>query len=289
MTAYGRKTHSTDIGRFTVEIQTVNRKFLEININLPMELRRFDIDVRRWISNSLWCGQVNVMIQARFYNNLPLVITPNIALAKQLKKAWDDIADSLDIDKSFSLEMLKGESALMQVDSDLQNENDYKDLLKLTVQDALAQLVEMKEKEGYSLRLDFEKRLTHLQLSMEQIANISAHHPVKYKEKLSKRLEEVLPGCVENEDRLLRELVVFAERTDVAEEITRFNSHLAQFETLLNGKDGGVGKTMDFLTQEMNREINTLSVKATDLEISRLVVDTKSCLSKIREQIQNVE
>ena len=291
MTAFGRACITVPIGRFTVEIQSVNRKHLEINTLLPKELVRFDSEIKQWISTQVFRGQIIVKVTVCFEKDSPTSVSPNLPLARQIKSAWNAIAEDLglDPDKSFSLSLLSAESGVLLFDQDLKDEAVYRQGLKEGVEEALKYLVAMKLREGNTLKGDIAARLVRLEKSINLIAEKAPEAPKKYRQKLIERLEEVLKGCVENEDRILREVCVFAEKVDISEEITRFNSHLKQFESLLEGQFGGVGKTMEFLIQELNREANTIGSKSSDVEIVHQVVDIKAELERIREQIQNIE
>lgn len=291
MTAYGRTSLSTSVGSFTVEIQSVNRKHLEINVFLPRELSRFESDIRKMINKVVTRGQVSVKVFANFERSTPVVVTPNLPLAKQLKSAWETIAKELKLDASqaFSLNMLLGESGVICYGEDLQHEETYRTEICQAVDGALKDFMRMRVHEGESLQRDIEARLINLRRCLNEIAKLSPNATEKYRQKLMERLQEILPGAIENEERILREVCLYAEKIDITEEITRFFSHLHQCETLLKGDSNSVGKTFEFLLQELGREINTIGSKSSDVDVSRLVIEVKSELEKIREQIQNIE
>lgn len=289
MTAFGRSSISSNLGRFVVEIQSVNKKHLEVNVIMPKELTRFDPDIKNWIAAQVSRGTIIVRLVASFERETPLVVKPNISLARQIKNAWDKIAEELFLDRGFELSMLANEQGILLFDEDIRDEQKYRDILKQAVEEALENLVEMKVREGAILQSDIGGRVQNL---LEAIGRITLKTPgatERYRQKLKERLEEVLPGHVENEERILREITLFAEKIDISEEITRFKSHLKQFEDLLNVEKDGVGKTLEFLVQELNREVNTIGSKASDVEVTKNVIEIKSELEKIREQIQNIE
>lgn len=289
MTAYGRACVASSFGRIIVEIQSVNRKHLEINSFLPKELVRFDAEIKQWVGARIHRGQVTFKVTACFDTESPTVVAPNLPLARQLKKAWDQIATELGIEKEFSLELLAKENDLLLYEEDLKDEEGCRKALHEATSHALSQMMEMKRKEGEALRNDISSRLERLETLIKKAEDKAPDAPKKFRQKLTERLEEVLQKGIENEERILREVCVYAEKVDIAEEITRFKSHLKQFETLLNKESLSIGKTMDFLVQELNREINTVGSKASDIELSHLVVDIKGELERIREQIQNIE
>lgn len=289
MTAYGRSSAASKVGRFTVEIQSVNRKHLEVNTFLPKELLRFDTDIKKWIAQEVFRGQVNVRVTAHFEGAGPLMVTPNLPLARQLKACWDAIAKDLQIETDFKIELLRHQQDLFFYDDNLKDEEAYKEVLHDTLQVALKQLLEMKSREGSALHDDIAQRVVKLHHEIEAIALKAPEATKKYRQKLIERLEEVMGKNIEHEERILREVSIYAERVDIAEEITRFKSHLNQFDLLLKSDTESLGKTMEFVIQELNREINTISSKSSDLEVSQRVVEMKGELERIREQIQNVE
>lgn len=290
MTAYGRAQIATALGRFVAEIQSVNRKHLEITINLPKELLRFETDIRKYISQKVVRGSISVKLDAYFDAVTPLVVIPNLPLARQIKGAWDAIAKELGVaEQPFSLALLANEPALFQYSEELKDEERYRsDILKV-IDAALQPFIAMRQHEGEVLQKDITMRLSNMRQWLSQIIVLVPGATERYRQKLMDRLEEVLPGSVDNEERILREIALYAERIDITEEITRFNSHLDQSEQLLRSQQQGIGKTFEFLLQELNREANTIASKSSDATVSRLVVDVKSTLEKIREQIQNVE
>lgn len=291
MTAYGRACSISPIGHFVVEIQSVNRKHLEINTFLPKELLRFDADVKKWIAAQVGRGQVNVKISVTFDRESPLVVTPNIALAKQIKSAWDAIALELQLpsEKGFTLSMLSETSGLLLYEEDVQDEEVYRNALHQAVLEALEKLMSMKLREGEILHKDIATRFDKMAPMIKEIAIKAPGATERFRQRLLERLEEVMSGNIEHEERLLREVCVYAEKVDIAEELTRFDSHLQQVSALLQSDGQAIGKTLEFLVQELNREINTISSKSADMDVARLVVDIKSELERIREQIQNIE
>lgn len=291
MTAYGRSCVISPLGRFSVEMQSVNRKHLEIQTTLPNEFLRFDSDVKKWISAVVGRGQVNVKIHVYFEEKGPLNVLPNIALATQIQKAWNELADSLriNIDDKGLVNVLARTEGIMLFDEELNDEEEYKKLLHRAVDEALQQLSVMKNKEGKALYEDISGRLGTLSKLIKQIAEKAPGATTRYREKLKKSLEEVFEASIENEERLLREVCVFADKIDIAEELTRFDSHLVQMDHLLKSGNQAVGKTLEFLIQELNREINTIGSKSSDADVSRWVIEVKTELERIREQIQNIE
>lgn len=291
MTAYGRATAVSSLGRFAVEIISINRKYLEFNNSLPKELARFDSDIRKWVIESISRGNISVKVTASYDEKSPLAVAPNLPLARQLKNAWEKIADDLGLDEKsgFCLSMLTEEPGILIYEEDLQDEEQYRKLLHEAVAAALSKMMEMKIREGTELQRDISSRVQNIATWLEQIAEKAPGATEKYRLKLAERLAEVLQGNVDNSERILREVCLYAERIDISEEITRIRSHLKQFQELMETGKDGVGKTLEFIIQELNRESNTIGSKISDVDAAYLNLNIKSELERIREQIQNVE
>lgn len=291
MTAYGRSALSTKLGRFSVEIQSVNRKHLEINTSLQTPLLRFDADIRKWIASSIGRGQVNVRVNVVFEDTSATAVRPNIPLALQLQSAWSELANRLGVtfDEKELMHVLSQTEGIFLREDELEDESGYREALHSVMHQAIEQLVQMKKREGQSLYEDILGRITTLATLIKQITAKASDATTRYQEKLKERLTEALGASIENEERILREVCVYADKVDIAEEITRFDSHLQQMQHLLNTEGEGVGKTLEFLIQELNREVNTIGSKSSDASISRAVIEIKTELERIREQIQNIE
>lgn len=292
MTAYGRAVLHTPLGRISVELQSLNRKHLEINTFLPSEFIRYDADIKRWIGAEVGRGQITVRVSMAFEKESPLVVTPNLALARQIKQAWKILADDLgmQIDDHSLVKILAEADDILVYDENIEGQEGYRQLLKETVGEALKEFLRMKTTEGKALQEDIATRLNILSELIKEIGIKAPGATDRYRQKLQERLQEVLGAGIDIEEKLLREVCVFAEKIDIAEELTRFHSHLKQATALLHSDaPGGVGKTFDFLVQELNREVNTIGSKSSDVTIAKAVIAIKSELERMREQIQNVE
>lgn len=289
MTAYGRASFHSEEGQFVAEIQSVNRKFLDVSIHLPRELMRFENEIKSWLLPYASRGQITVRISAAFEKCAPVMVKPNLPLATQVKEAWSEIIQKLGLKEAVNAALLSRTDGLLVFEENFADEERYRQALKEVMLQALKGFDGMKRQEGRVLQEDMLVRLKKMQEWMGAIEKKAPDAPKKFRDKLIARLEEVLPGRIENEDRILREVAVYAEKIDIIEEVTRFGSHLKQMQELLEGQDGQVGKKLEFIVQEMNREVNTTGSKSSDIEITRYVIDIKSELERIREQIQNVE
>lgn len=290
MTAYGRACTKSRLGHFVCEIQSVNRKFLDVQVAISKELSQFEIEVKKWVLSHLFRGQVTVKINATFDSVTPLTVKPNLLFAKQLKEAAVKLAEELDLSEAeVSLSLLSNANGLLKVEENLEDEEAFREALKEIVDASLKQFIENRIAEGAALQNDINGRIENMRLLIKQIEVKAPGATLKYRDKLLARLNELLENNIENEERVLREIALFAEKIDIAEELTRFSYHIDHLQELIHSTIDGVGKTLEFVLQELNREINTIGSKSSDIEISRLVIDIKSELERIREQIQNVE
>jgi len=280
MTAYGRAQHHSKLGRWTVDIHSVNRKGLDLNIALPSMLMFLDGDLRKWVSESAERGQVSIRISFEFLEQ-----QESIRLLKEHKQKWEKVAKALgfpasSIDLRFLIDRLDPQQIPLEektIKADLQKAWDI----------ASKNWIVMKEKEGKALVQDIEKRMQRIEKELEKILKWQPMLLDRYRRKLQERMKEVKVEI--EEERLLREAALLADKADISEEITRLHSHLEQMDEYLGSKEKSVGRTLDFLAQEMGREIGTLMAKAGDNDISKVAIVIKSEVEKIREQVQNIE
>lgn len=291
MTAYGRATKETSIGRITAEIQSVNRKHLEVAVTLPRELLRFDVEVKKWVSAVVGRGQITVKFNVVFNQNIPLSVAANVPLALKIQEASQELTAALGLSSShdLTLSLLAQQPSILLFDEKMEDEDTYRELLREVFNLALKSFLNMKAQEGHAIFIDISHRLGILHQEIKQIAHYAPQATKRYRERLSERLKELSSGTFEDEERIMRELGIFAERVDISEEITLFEAHLRQFSEVISVKNESIAKTLEFLLQEMSREINTIGSKSSELEVSRRVVEMKSTLERIREIIQNVE
>jgi uncharacterized protein (TIGR00255 family) len=288
MTGFGRFVGDTPCGKLVVEIQSVNRKHLETSVQLPKEWSRFESEVRKWIGDQLSRGHVTVRVfLSSRADSLPSLL-PDRTLLEALKKGWDQLAIGVGmspsaVDLPFLVSQLpEREAAQKEREEDLS-------VLQQGVKEALKCLVEMRQIEGKVLSADLSHRLKELASHLPAIEKLSPEVVQRMRQKLKEKITEALGNDAALEERLLREVVIFAEKVDISEEITRLRSHFAQFADLLQTKTPAMGRKMDFLVQEIGREINTLGAKCAEAKITAHVVDMKTELEKMREQIQNIE
>lgn len=279
MTGFGSASCETPRGKLVVEVQAINRKHLEVQVALPRGFASLEQQVRKVVSATLQRGAISVRITLNGQGSFAQ--RPNIEALRALKTSWENAAVALGIPKTevslaFLLEQLGEEP--------LQEESDVPLLNCLAL--ALEALQAMRRSEGAALARDIAGRLKTLERLLQEIEVKSPDATIKLRQTLTTRLAELFASSAALDERIVREVAVFAEKVDITEEITRFRSHLAQYDKLLTQE--GTGRKMDFLLQEMGREINTIGSKAMDAQIQYLVVEIKAELEKIREQVQNI-
>lgn len=304
MTACGRATLTNTLGRFIVELQSQNRKHFDLSIQLPPELQCYESEIRKWIYLVVSRGQLTLKLIAECEAAAPVSVKPNLPFVRQLKNAWDAIANELGLEMSGSaaLEVLSKYEGILIYENKALDDPALRGILQNVVNMALDKLVGMKNMEGQVLYQDILMRLHLLEELIVKIVDLAPHAVERYKAKIKARLDEFIAEVSALHERnpsaadliadrvdISREVGVFADRVDIAEEVARFNSHIEQFKSLLEGPDYDIGKTLDFIIQEMKREINTIGSKSNEKQIGHLVIEVKTELERIREQIQNVE
>lgn len=288
MTGFGRSKYENDYREYIVEIKSVNNRYSDISIRLPRNISFVEEAIKKLISNSINRGKVEVFIT--FNNNSNK--GRNISLNKELAKIYIDemkkLADETKLDSKLEIiDVVKLPDVLNISTSDEDEEIIKKEVL-ICVTDAIKEFIKMREIEGEKIKEDLKKRINLIKEKIVQINSISSGLVNEYIVKLEKRIKELLKSDVIDETRLAQEVVIYSDKCSIEEEITRLESHISQFLNLLE-TDVATGKKIDFLIQEMNRETNTIGSKANNLSITNLVVDIKTELENIREQIQNVE
>jgi uncharacterized protein (TIGR00255 family) len=289
MTAYGRSLRLSAQGKWLIEVYSVNKKTLEFNVFISKDLLQFDLGIRKMLAKMLKRGQITVKVS--FFQTKPVFEWAQQAeYLKSLKEMLEKLCEELhcsakDITFPFLYEQLK-EHAFF--DTSKQEESLGQDLW-IGLEEALQACLKMKEAEGSNLAIVFQEHLRVLQQLLEQVQAKLVGIEDRYRKKMLDRLQEYKELTSEDQERVLREVFLYAEKVDVSEEINRLHSHIRQFYDLLQSEDATHGRTMDFLIQEMVREVNTLSAKSDDLDVSYLLLKMKAEVEKIREQAQNVE
>ena len=290
MTGYGRGECSQDGFKVTVELSSVNRKQAEIAVTLPRELELLEGQMRDVINRSVARGRVTARVSihtAHGRNSARMHL--NTDLARAYARELSALARQLKLKDEVSLDQLVRAPGVFQTDEDLAGEEDFWPAVETALSKALAALLKMRAREGAHLAKDLSHRISVMRGAVEQVRKNAPQVAERYRAALIERvktagLEDIKP----DDERLMKEVVFFADRSDISEELTRLQSHFQQFDELAKSKDP-IGRTLDFLAQEINREVNTIGSKANDAVISREVVILKAELEKFREQAMNVE
>ena len=287
MTGFGRASLESNGKNYIIEIKTVNNKYSDITVKSPKRLSFMEDKIRKQIANRITRGKVEVLVSFFDFSNKSKNVVLNKEIAKEYIKQLREIADENNLSENISVvEIAKLPDILNSIDSDNDEEITSEALQCLNM--ALDSLIEMRKAEGENIKQDLLVRIERVQNLVDKIAENSKGIVEEYVSKLEKRVKEILKTDVVDENRIAQEAVIYADKTSIEEELTRLNSHIVQFKELVNC-DGPVGKKLDFMIQEMNRETNTIGSKAGSGEITKAVIDLKVELEDIREQIQNIE
>lgn len=287
MTGFGRASLESNGKNYIIEIKTVNNKYSDITVKSPKRLSFMEDKIRKQIANRITRGKVEVSVSFFDSSNKSKNVVLNKEIAKEYIKQLREIADENNLSENISVvEIAKLPDILNSIDSDNDEEIAGEALQCLNM--ALDSLIEMRKAEGENIKQDLLVRIERVQNLVDKIAENSKGIVEEYVSKLEKRVKEILKTDVVDENRIAQEAVIYADKTSIEEELTRLNSHIVQFKELVNS-DESVGKKLDFMIQEMNRETNTIGSKAGSGEITKAVIDLKVELKDIREQIQNIE
>ena len=290
MTGYGRGDCSQDGFKITVEVSSVNRKQSEISVNLPRQMEMLEAQIRDLINQYVSRGRLTVRVGLHAgASKLSARMHLNVPLAKAYARELNRLSRQLKLPGPVTLDHLARAPGVFQTDEQIVEEEDFWPAVEKALRNALIGLVKMREREGAHLADDLAGRIVAMRRAVGQIQKHAPTVAERYRRQLIDRIKSSgleAPGA--DDDRLLKEIVYFADRSDISEELTRLQSHFRQFEDGRRSREP-VGRMLDFLAQEMNREVNTIGSKANDAAIARQVVMVKAEFEKIREQIQNVE
>jgi len=288
MTGYGKGESAYAGGRFTVELRCVNHRYGEITVKLPRALMQFENDLKKRVADRLSRGKIDVFIQVENAVSLG-VPTANLPLARGYYRAFSSIGEALGLDEPVTLSLIAAQRDVITVAAEAEASLEaVPEELISALEEALRRVDEMRLFEGESLLADFQKRREML---TTLIGRVTARSPFVVSEYAARLKERIAQLCFESglpEERLALEVALLADKCDITEELVRLESHLRQFDETLK-RDEPVGRKLDFLLQEINREVNTVGSKANDAQIASSVVELKAELEKIREQVQNIE
>lgn len=289
MTGYGRGEASRGGIKITAEITSVNRKQSEITVYLPREIESLEAAARAELNKRIARGRVTVKVGLHAADALPGQVQVNVGVAKAYAAELRKLARELKIPESISIETIVRLPGVLGGADEASEAEELWPMVEKSLNDALEALVKMRSKEGAHLAKDLQGRVRNMRKGVLKIKAAAPEMVKRYRDQLRERIANAgLPLPPEEDERLLKEVVYFADRSDISEELARLQSHFNQFDDCAKSEEP-VGRTLDFLAQEINREINTIGSKAQDTEIAREVVQLKAELEKFREQVQNVE
>ena len=288
LTGYGRASFVIDAREYVVEIKSVNNRYSDISIKMPRSISFLEDKIKKLISNAITRGKIEVFVSFTNNSDIGRNIEINREIAKRYIEEMRKLASEQNINSNIEVIDVMKMPDVLNTKIDETAEEVIKDELITCTNEAITNFISMREVEGEKIKEDLEKRINVISEKINKINSISTGLVEEYIVKLEKRVNELLKPNVVDETRLAQEIVIYSDKCSVEEEITRMKSHISQFLSLLD-KDNSNGKRIDFLIQEMNRETNTIGSKANNLEITNYVVDIKTEVENIREQIQNIE
>lgn len=290
MTGFGRSEYSDGKRNITCEIKSVNHRYSDITVKMPRRYSFAEDKIKQAVKEKLVRGKVDVSINVENVTESDVVIKLNQLAAKQYFDNLTELKSQFGLTGDIDLELLANMPDVLKAVPDVDDEEEITKAILIPVSEASKNLEEMRSVEGARLKDDLLGKGETIKGILDQIEERSPLVVREYKDKLRERIAELLDGAAEvPEDRILTEAAIFADKCAIDEEITRLNSHLLQLKSILNGSEGTVGKKLDFLVQEMNREANTIGSKANDLTITNHMLNIKAEIEKIREQVQNIE
>ena len=288
MTGYGRAVETVNGREFTVEIRSVNNRYLDCTVKLPRSFSFAEEAVKAAVKAAVSRGKVDVYISVRSETEADVQVTLNKPVLEGYLAAMRQMVDEYGVKDDISVSALSRMNDIFVVDKPKADEDQLKADLLSVVDKALAAYDAMRVTEGLALENDLRSRAATI---LELVAQVEEQNPrtvSEYRKRLEEKMREVLESKSIDESRILTEAAIFADKVAVDEETVRLRSHLEQMDEMLSG-NGGIGRKLDFLLQEMNREANTTGSKCSDVKVARIVVDIKAELEKIREQTQNIE
>lgn len=288
MTGYGRAVETVNGREFTVEIRSVNNRYLDCTVKLPRTLSFAEDTVKQAVKASISRGKVDVFVSQRSEGMPEVTVSLNRDVAAAYIRAMRQMAEEFQIREDISVALVSQMSDVFTVDRPQVDEEQLLADLMQVVGHALEGYDAMRSREGEALKADLTGRGNTIRSLVSQVEEGSPQTVADYRTRLYQKLQEVLANTAIDESRILTEAAIFADKVAVDEETVRLRSHLEQMDSML-ATGGPIGRKLDFLLQEMNREANTIGSKCTDLRLARVVVDIKAELEKIREQTQNIE
>lgn len=288
MTGFGRVQNQYGDYSITVEVKSVNHRFCEITVRLPRQFLFLEEKVKKLISREIKRGRVEVFISIEGKALTTRELQVDWTLVDQYYDTLLEAKNRYELTSPINLDVLFKQDHLIEVIETEEHNEEIQHHILETVTNAAKQVVNMRLEEGKELLEDIQTNLQYIEECCNHVAMLAPTVIEQYRERLTKKMIEFTDGLMD-ESRILTEVAVFADRVDINEEITRIKSHLSQFKNTIHSEEQAVGRKLDFLVQELNREINTIGSKANDVKIAENVVNMKAKLEKIKEQVQNIE
>ncbi|MCM0648736.1 YicC family protein [Clostridium swellfunianum] len=288
MTGFGRGSTEENGRSFIVEIKSVNHRYLDLNIKMPRNLASLEDRIRRALSEKINRGKIDVYVTQNIIASNDVAANFNYALADSYIKCLKEIKDRYEVRDDISVSLISRFPDVITLNQKEEDIETLWNIISVSLNAAIDMLVSMRQKEGLKLKEDILSRCNYINNHIAKIVERAPVLLVEYKEKLEKRVKELLNDAKLDEGRMAMEIAIFADKSNIDEEIVRLNSHIVQMKDTLELAEP-IGRKLDFIIQEMNREANTIASKANDLELTNIVLNIKNEIEKIREQVQNVE
>jgi uncharacterized protein (TIGR00255 family) len=286
MTGFGRGEVQTNLGKIVVEARAENHRFLDINFQLPEAILAIELVLSQIAKKIILRGKVRITVVVEELKNKSSTI--NIELAKESRKALEKLKKEIGITEKIKLEHILMIKEFFSSEEKTKLGKDHYSKIEETMSEAIKNLDEMRKSEGKKLENDLKHRIQKAKNLIERIESKREDFINDFSSKLRERMKEMLEDIKIDETRLYQEAAFLAERSDITEEIVRLKAHINKFKDTMN-KDGSIGRELDFLLQEMNRESGTISAKSKDAEVSHLILELRSEMERMREQVQNIE
>lgn len=288
MTGFGFSSLELEDCSIDIEIKSVNNRYLDFNFSMPSYLNFMLEDMKSLIKNKLKRGRVDVYIKIKKYQLSVDSVDINYELAQKIKEKLDSLNQKLDMASDINVrDLVKYDDVMSFTYKDLDNEFLHDNILKV-LDEAVNKIYSMRSIEGDNLMEDLSTNLSKIEEQISKISSLTENSVKEYRENLFNKISELLDEETIDKDRMYLEVALMADKVDINEELKRFDSHIVQFKSAMDMKDC-IGRKLDFIIQEMNREINTISSKSNDESISICVIEVKSLIEKLREQVQNIE
>jgi uncharacterized protein (TIGR00255 family) len=287
MTGFGRAKAESDFFSVNVEVKTVNHRFCEMNIRMPRQLLKIEDRMKKKLNQHIRRGRVEVYVSLEGEGVVTRKVHVDWKLLDEYYQFIKQAREKYDVEGTITLQDLLSRSELLHIDESEAGNEELENLVLDATEEAAKFLKQMRLAEGEELKKDLFSILSQLEINVLELQKFAPLVVQSYKDRLVKRMEEFVNGQLD-EMRILTEVAVFADKADINEEVTRLKSHIQQFLHTLQSMEP-IGRKLDFIVQEMNREANTIGSKANDSNIAKRVVDIKSLLEKLKEQVQNIE